>query len=147
MWTCCMSNISRSESHAVTPYPADLCGGTLNHLTSLTFLHEDVSTARLTGLESITSLMSQICACQFFKMDLMVRICQLLLTHFLYTDTDVLQQPGAPASLSCPSRNQRVWPTSHICMQTSLLSMRKHLSCLLDPNCLQVFALQGVLLP
>ena len=119
-------------------YAADQCDGLLTHL--LSFMMSDFT-------RSITSLMSQVSACQFFRMDPMVRICQLLLTHFLYSDTDVLQQPGTLASLSCPSQNQRVWPTSHICMQTSLLSMRKHLSCLLDPNSLQVLALQGVSLP
>ena len=141
MWTRCLSYIDH-RSPVVTSM-RQICVtdslSTLDHLLSFMRMLD------FTG--SITSLMSQISACQFFRMDLMVRICQLLMTQFLYSDTDVLQQPGALASLSCPSRNQRVWPTSHICMQASPLSMRKHLSCVLDPNCLQVFALQGVLLP
>jgi hypothetical protein len=48
-------------------------------------------------------VLSQICVCQFYSTDLMARTCQLLLAHYLGSDT--LRQPGALTSLSCPSRN------------------------------------------
>ena len=78
-------------------YVADLCGGSgfVSTLDSLAFLHENVYTARFYRVNHVTH---EVYVCQFCRMDLMARICQLLLTHFLNSDTEVLQQPGALAS-------------------------------------------------
>ena len=86
--------------------------------------------------------LSHVCACQFYRTDLMANICQLLLTHSLASDT-----AARPSDiLVMPILKLTSLATFHIRMQASLLLMMKDSFFLFDPNSLLVFALQGVLL-